>query len=148
MISYGLACAFVLALSWFDRRSMPFALVLGAGWILGFLPAWTWPLISIASGTALIALMDHRSPLWAYVIVSCVPVMLLCDAMYFGLLHNGVYVGREYAGALNVLLAVQLAACGWPGGRRGVRSLVLWISRVDRGRMGRNAAADNQRKSA
>src|SRR6476660_3451196 len=132
MIGYGIACLVVVALSAFDRRAMPFALILTAGWLLGFLPAWTWPFISIASGTALISMMDHRSPTWAYVIVSCVPIMLLCDAAYFGLLTNNVYVGEQYAGALNALFAVQLIACGWPGGRRACRSLVLLCGRIDR----------------
>lgn len=58
--------------------------------------------------------------------------MLLCDAVYLWGLANSVYLGVEYANALNVLFAVQLLAVGWPGGRRGVRKLVVGLRRFDR----------------
>lgn len=128
MIEYGVALLVVCALSLLDRRSLPYALTLSGGWLAGFAGVEWWPFISIASGFVLTCLLTHRSPLWAWLIAACVPLMLLCDAAYLLGLANNVYLGVEYANTLNVLFAVQLLAGGWPGGRRGLR---LVVARLD-----------------
>lgn len=134
MIEYGVALLVVCALSLLDRRSLPYALTLAAGWLAGFAGAEFWPFISIASGFVLVCLLNHKSPTWAWVIACCVPLMLLCDGVYLWGLANNVYLGVEYATALNVLFAVQLFAVGWPGGRRGLRLVVARLARTDRRR--------------
>lgn len=132
MTTFGIALLWVCALSLLDKRALPFSLILAAGWIAGFAGYQWWPVISLASGSLMAVLLHRRSPAWAKVCVSCVPLMLLCDAAYLWALAQNVYLGVEYATALNVLFTVQLLAVGWPGGRRGVRLLVVGIRRADR----------------
>jgi len=128
VIEYGLALLALCALCLMDRRALPFALILLSGWLLGFLPVEFWPLISIASGTAMILFLNHRSPFLHWLIVCCVPPMLYCDAVYFWMLSRGVYFGVEYANTLNAFLWVQMMACGFTGGKR----LVGFVGRLGR----------------
>lgn len=129
MIGFGIALAVVCALSLFDRRALPYALLLSAGWLLGFGPAEAWPFVSILSGLGFVWLLRKGGPPWAWIAACCVPPMLLCDAIYFWMLSQGVYLGPEYATTLNTLFAVQLLAIGWPGALRGGRSFVSWLCR-------------------
>jgi hypothetical protein len=140
VIGYGIALLAVCLLSLLDRRSLPFALILLAGWLAGFAGFQYWTVISILSGLALALALRRCSPLWARIIASCVPVMLLCDVVYFWALYRGVYIGTEYARCLDLLLSVQLLACSYPGARRGGRLLVVWLNRIDRRRMDRGFA--------
>lgn len=132
MTVFGLALLWVCALSLLDKRALPWAMILAAGWVAGFSGYQWWPVISLASGSLMAFLLHSRSPAWALVCASCVPLMLICDAAYLWALAQNVYLGVEYATALNVLFTVQLLAVGWPGGRRGVRLLVVGIRRADR----------------
>jgi hypothetical protein len=138
VIGYGIALLAVCLLSILDRRSLPFALILLVGWLAGFAGFRYWTVISILSGLSLA--LARCSPLWARIIASCVPVMLLCDVVYFWALYRGVYIGVEYARGLDLLLSVQLLACSYPGARRGGRLLVVWLNRIDRRRMDRGLA--------
>jgi hypothetical protein len=56
-----------------------------------------------------------------------VPLMLLCDGLYYWMLSQGFYLGETYANTLNALFIVQLLAVGWPGAAIGGRTVVYWV---------------------
>ena len=146
MIEYGVALFAVCALSLLDKRAMPYALTLSAGWLAGFAGYEWWPTISVASGCVMAWLLSRHSPLWAVIIACCIPLMLICDAAYLWGLSNNVYWGEQYAATLDKLLQVQILAAGWPGGRRGVRLLVERINRPSGVGLGDSVARSDSRK--
>lgn len=119
MIEYGVACALVCALSAFDLRAMPYALLLSVWWVLGFLPPETAPVVTIIMSCLIVLYAEKRErEWWDWVIIGCLPFMALADAIYQAKLAIGVYSPVEYAYALNILFSIQLACVAYPGGRR------------------------------
>lgn len=151
MILYGIACLAVLVLSLPDRRVMPFALVILAGWIAGFLTgyasphdAWrVWPVISSLSSVALYALWRQHGFWWGGLAAACAASMLLLDGFYLWSLGQGLQIEVEYSRALDAMLLVQLALVTI-GGHRGRVGLVHRL----RDRLGRAHLAGHARGSA
>lgn len=148
MIEYGIACVFVCVLSAFDRRAMPYALLLTLWWILGFLPPETAPVITIIMACLIMIYAEQRKARewWDWVIVGLLPFMAMADAWYQAGLAFGVYRPVEYAYALNIMFSVQLACVAFPGGRRivgvGVRLGRVLFSRGWRSGLGLGKAGE------
>lgn len=137
MIGYGIACLVVCALSFSDRRAMPFAFIILAGWLFGAVSgaisedAWRlWPAISAVSATALYA-FHLRDPDRRWALVSAVAgAMLLLDVLYLGFRWQRVPIEVEYSRALDFGLSVQLLIIGYQGAING------WVGFWDRVRGG------------
>lgn len=128
MIVYGIACLIVFALSLMDRRAMSYAFVLAVGWIVGFAGVEIWPAISLIGGVIMFALFLNNPIWWKAGICACTVPMLALDVLYWHLLAQEIYIGEEYAQALNVLFAVQLFLAGYPGARHGATRILAWRS--------------------
>ncbi len=126
MIEYGIALLVVCGLSFFDKRAMPYALTLLAGWLLGFGPAEAWPAISL--GICLMTLIQCRKDgtSWGAAIHAIAVGMLLMDVVYWSMLVQGVYIGVEYAETLNAGLTAQLILVGYQGVKNGWIGLLDW----------------------
>jgi hypothetical protein len=134
IVAYGTACALVCLVSFAHRASVPYAIILAAGWIAGFLPLETWSFISLAQGAAMACFLKWRSPLWQRIVVACVPLMLLADGYFWLAQSMGQYPGVYYENTLNVLFIIQLACTAYPGGRAIVRRVRAWLGSVFDGR--------------
>lgn len=146
MISYGLACVVVCALSYFDARARPFAFVIMLGWLSGYCLGVVapdsayrlWPLISLVSGVVLYSFwLQDRQAKWKAVSLLA-GVMLCLDVLYLGLRWQRVPVELEYSRALDFCLAVQLVLIGWKGAINAGVGLWRWLP----GRLHLGALAD------
>ena len=136
MIHYGLACLFVCVLSLADRRAIPFALTIFAGWIVGYIgglvtpDAWRmWPLISAVSGIILTQfyILDRN---WRWkAVASLAGAMLLLDLLYLGFRWQRIPIEVEYSRALDIALVVQLLLVGYRGGINVGIGLLSWLRR-------------------
>lgn len=115
-LAFGLACFLVCGLSCYDKPARPFAFVLLAGWIAGFCPWQLWPLVSLASASALFWLHLHRTTSWSAWVASLAGVMLLADVIYLWFRWQKIPVEVEYAEALDLGLICQLGLVGYRGG--------------------------------
>lgn len=113
---FGLACALVCGLSYFDRQARPFAVTLLAGWLAGFFPWTFWPLISLMSATTLFWLHINRTTRYSALVASLASAMLLADVVYLWFRWQRAPVEVEYAYALDLGLICQLGLVGYGGG--------------------------------
>lgn len=126
MIAYGLACLLVCVLSLADRRALPWALVISAGWVAGFSGPSYWPLISLCVCIATLFLFLNNPTKTGSAVHALAVVMLALDVWYYANLYAGRYVGVEYAQALNAGLIAQLVLIGMRGGINVGVSLREW----------------------
>lgn len=138
MIEYGVAILVVLALTALDRRATPFALVILAGWLAGFLGWQFWAGISLVCGLTFFWLfLKDRDRRWATV-TAIEGAALFVDVLYLWFRWRGIDVGVEYANALTFGLICKLALIGSGGLWNGVVLLRSWSPR-DLRRRGRMA---------
>lgn len=141
MIQYGIACLLVCLLALPDKRVMPFALTISAGWvsaaILGKLSpdhAWmAWPFISAVSGVILYRLSQRYRFWWAMPVAALAGAMLMLDGLYVVCRYLGVQIEVEYSRALDLALIAQLSLIGY-GGLVSDGGFLAWMrSRLRRG---------------
>lgn len=136
MIEYGLACLFVCALSFFDRRASPYAFTILIGWSVAYWlglvtpeTAWrSWSLISLLSASALFWLHLRRPIPGSAAIASIAAVMLALDVAYLWFRWHGVRVEVEYSQALDAGLICQLLLIGAGGIANGWVGVRTWVS--------------------
>lgn len=135
MIEYGIACTAVVVIAlMFERRAVPFALTILAGWCAGFLAPQWWPWISVASGLALFWFMK-RDFHWRWAAVTALAgTMLLLDLIYLWFRWKGFHIEVEYANALTRGLEAQLLLTGIGGVGNAVLLLLSWGRRNVRDR--------------
>lgn len=128
MIGYGIACLAVLALSFFDRRAMPYAFVILLGWVAGFMGWQYWPLVSLVSASTLFWLHIYRPIPVSPAVAALAALMLIADVIYLWFRWQRIPIEVEYATALNIGLTCQLVLVGHVGAINGGDLLGSWLS--------------------
>lgn len=133
MIGYGIACVLVCALSLFDKRAIPYAIVIFLGWIAGFAGWQYWPLVSLVSASALFWLHIYRPIPVSPAVAALAALMLCADVIYLWFRWQRIPIEVEYGTALNIGLTCQLVLIGHVGAINAGDMLGSWLSSRLRG---------------
>lgn len=121
-------CAVTLAVTLWDRKSFPWALLICSGvaaaWIadqvMGDKSALAYPAISAVVCVVSLGMMLRSFAQWKAAVHALAVMMLLADGWLFGASRLGVYVGQEYATLTSAGLVAQLILIGHQGARHGL----------------------------